>query len=388
LDLKIILEMGAQPPANSLHDKNQLPDEVPLTLVRCNDCNVMQLRETIEPEYLFKNYNWVTGTGKATLEFAARFPKIIEEKIGKVKNVLEIASNDGTFLKFFKENNIEALGIEPALNIARIARESGIQTENIFFNLEAAKYIKKKYSPFELIVARNVIPHIENLKSVAEGIYNLLSDRGTLVIEFHYAGDIMDGLQYDSIYHEHIFYFTAKSLKDFFEKNNLFMFDCDKSPLSGGSLIAYFSTKERCISDALRRILNEEKLRGLNLEQSWLNFAVNVEKHKISMKKILERTKGARKIAYGASARSSTLMNYCGINEKTIEYIIDNSPLKQGKYTPGSNIKIIPLSSIDINSYQYIFITAWNFQKEIMESLEKKDYKNKYIIPLPVPKII
>lgn len=387
-DLKTILQMGTQPPANSLHDKGQIPDSVPLTLLRCNSCNVLQLHETIEPEYLFKNYNWVTGTAKATIEFAEKFPKMIEEKIGKVKNVLEIASNDGTFLKFFKENNIEVLGIEPAVNIASIAKENGIQTENIFFSLETAKSIKKKYKPFDLIIARNVIPHVENLKSVAEGIYHLLSDGGTLAIEFHYAAEIMDGLQYDSIYHEHIFYFTAQSLKDFFEKNNLFMFDCDKSPLSGGSLIAYFSVKEKGISEALSRLLEKERVNELNLEKSWLDFAIHVAEHKISMKKLFESTQGESKIAYGASARSSTLMNFCGIDEKIIDYIIDNSLLKQGKYTPGTNIKIMPLNSIDVNNYKYIFITAWNFQKEIIESLEQKGYKNKYIIPLPVPKII
>lgn len=387
-ELKLILEMGVQPPANSLHDNRQMPDEVPLTLIRCDNCGVVQLRETIDPEYLFRNYNWVTGTAKTTVEFAERFPKIIEKKIGKVSNVLEIASNDGTFLKFFKQNNIEVLGVEPAANIANMAREGGIETENVFFDEEAAKNIKKKYKPFDLIVARNVIPHVENLNSVAKGIYHLLSDGGTLAVEFHYAAEIMEGLQYDSIYHEHIFYFTAQSLKDFFAKKKLFMFDCDRSPLSGGSLIAYFSVKEKSISYELSSILEKERVSQLNLEKSWLDFAVRVKEHKINMKNLLDGIHGAKKIAYGASARSSTLMNYCGINEKIIDYVIDNSPLKQGRYTPGTNIKIMPLDSIDVNSYEYIFITAWNFQEEIIESLEKNGYRNKYIIPLPAPKIV
>jgi len=378
-----VLSLGEQPPANSLHNIFDKPDAIPLTLMQCGECSTLQLRETVDPSYLFEEYYWVTGTAKATLEFSEKFPKIIQEKIGSVKKVLEIASNDGTFLKSFQKNNIEVLGVEPAKNISEIAIAAGVPTENIFFSRENALAIKEKYGSFDLIIARNVIPHIENLDDVANGIFELLKEKGTLAIEFHYAGEILNGLQYDSIYHEHIFYFTVKTLEEFFAKKQIHMFDCDYSPLSGGSIIAYFSAIKKPVSDEQKKLIDKEVTSGLNLHSCWSDFGKKVHLHKKNMISIMTQLLGFKTLAYGASARSSTLMNFCEINNKIIEYVIDNSPLKQGKYTAGTNIKIVSVQEVDLNKYDYILITAWNFKEEIISSLKKLGYKNKFIIPLP-----
>ena len=388
--LKLFFKLGKHQPANSLKKKlGTIIPSVPLNLIFCKDCKTVQLNATADPKALFEDYVWVTGTSDGAKNYSKIFYKNLIKRIPKLnkKNkIYEIASNDGTFLKNFKRNGYNVIGIDPAKNISKIANENGIKTLPIFFNTKNSDLIKKKFGEGSLIFARNVIPHVENIHSIFGGIKNILNKEGTLVIEFHYSNKILNELHYDSIYHEHIFYFSLKTLISALKEYKLFPFDLFKSPISGGSLVLFFSKKKKTFSNQLQKALFKEKKSKINSYKNWKKFSKQSSEHSKNLKIVLQEIKKKYKIfGYGASARSSTLLNYTGINNSLIDFIIDKNPLKNLKYTAGSNIKIIVPNSAKnkIKRYNYCILLAWNFKEEIIKDLKKLKFKGKVIIPLP-----
>jgi len=355
-----------------------------LILAFCKSCKLVQLTEYPNKKYLFNKYFWVTGTSIAANNFAKIFFKKLSKSLKKKSNVFEIASNDGTFLKEFKKNKHNILGIDPAKNIAKIANSKGITTIAEFFNYKKSKEIKKKFKP-DLIFARNVIPHVSNLKSVVKGISNLCKDNTQVAIEFHYAGYIYKELQYDSIYHEHIYYFTIVSLSKIFEKYNLYPNDLFVSPISGGSIVLIFGQKKKNQSLSLKKFILYEKKIKLNQINTWKIFSQKVKIHKDKFRKlILEKFKlNGKLFAYGASARSSTLMNYAKIDNRYVDFIIDQNKLKEGYYTPGSSIKILRFNKVSklVRKYKFMILLAWNFKTEIQKFLSKKKFKGEILVP-------
>ena len=355
-----------------------------MVLAFCKNCKLVQLTEYPTKKYLFSKYFWVTGTSKAANSFAKIFFKKLSKSLKKSSNVLEIASNDGTFLNEFKKNNHNILGIDPAKNIAKIANLKGITTIATFFNYKKSIEIKKKFKP-DLIFARNVIPHVSNLKSVVRGISNLCKDNTKVAIEFHYAGNIYKELQYDSIYHEHIYYFTIESLSKIFKNYDLHPNDLFVSPISGGSLVLIFSKKKINKSPNLKKFILYEKKIKLNQISTWKVFSQKVKIHKDKFRKlILQKFKlNGKLFAYGASARSSTLLNYAKIDNRYIDFIIDQNKLKEGYYAPGSSIKILRFNKVSklLKKYKFMILLAWNFKTEIQKFLSKKEFKGKIILP-------
>ncbi len=387
-----ILSLGKQPPANSLRvKKNKIIQPVNLDLKRCKKCKTLQLSESVSKKYLFEDYVWVTGTAKTTKIFSNKFYKIASERLdNKSRYVLEIASNDGTFLQPFKDNKYEILGIDPAKNISKIANINKIKTIINFFNNNSAKKILKSYGYANLIFARNVIPHVENINEVIKSIFMLMDNKSIGCIEFHYVGNIIKQNQYDSIYHEHIFYFSIQSLINLLNKFSLFCFDVERSPISGGSLIVFFSKLKKSKTKKLIKIIDQEKKDKINNIATHKKFAINSISHKEKFKElILESKKKYKNIyGYGASARSSTLLNFSNIS-KEIKGIFDKNPIKINKYTAGSNIFIKDLKNFKKSKPDLIVLLAWNFTKEIIKELENKyGYKGDYLIPIPYPKII
>ena len=243
-NLKSILDLNNQPTANQLTKKfSQKEITVPLKLIFCDKCKTTQLSSTVNSKYLFSKYVWVTGTSNVAKQYCEKFVKKTEKKFKGIKSVLEIASNDGTLLKEYKKRGFNILGVDPAKNIAHKANQENIKTIPGFFNLNLSKKIKKNFGIPNLIIARNVIPHVEHIHSILKGIKNLIIKDGIVAIEFHYLYEIIKGLQYDSIYHEHLYYFSLKSISNLFKRYGLFEFDYDKSPISGGSIVLYFSSK-------------------------------------------------------------------------------------------------------------------------------------------------
>jgi SAM-dependent methyltransferase len=387
-NIESFMDLTDQPPANSLRDDlNEVLPNVPLQLVHCSNCTTIQLSATVDPKYLFSHYVWVTGTSKTAKEYSKYFSSNVLQRSKKENPfVVEIASNDGTFLKDFAKNGCKVLGVDPAKNIAEIATKDGVPTLAEFFNLDTSNSIKKKNGNADIVFARNVIPHVKEVHSIIEGISNLLKEDGLGVIEFHYSQIILDELHYDSIYHEHLFFYSLQSIIFLLNQYGLIPFDLTQSPISGGSLVIYFSKSQREQTSQLLDAVKKEKDNKTNELETWKNFATACEKHANELKLIVEKYKfNGPVIAYGASARSSTMLNYAGLNSEVIDYVIDKNPLKHGRYTPGTNIPIISFDEGKklFNNCGSILLLAWNFEKEITEELRANGYTGSIIVPLP-----
>lgn len=383
-----ILDLGTQPPANDLRrDRTASLPAIPLVLCRCAACGTVQLTETVSPDYLFRNYVWVTGTSQAARDYSAVFCERLTARCRPGRRlVLEVASNDGTFLQRFREHGDSVLGVDPAENIAAVARQQGIPTLSEFFGLAVARDIVAEHGPADAVYARNVISHVANAKDVVAGMAHCLSDSGTGAIEFHCADAILDGLHYDSIYHEHLFYHSLHSIERLIGQFGLTPFDVTESPISGGSLVVYFSKEERIPTSAYSRALAHERALGIGEEGPWREFARRCHSHRAALLELVEARKraGKRIIGYGASARGSTLLNFCGIDHRHLDLIVDRSRLKHDFYTPGTDIRIADPTEGFTQHPDIVLLLAWNFRDEIVAQIQAdQGWHGEVIVPLP-----
>lgn len=386
-DLHDVLDLGSQPPANSLRKElNASVLNAPLKLVQCGDCSAVQLTATVDPAYLFSQYVWVTATSATARSYSEFYcAEVLKRTAVKSPFVVEVASNDGTFLKQFKDKGCSILGVDPAKNIATTATSAGIPTLAEFFDVNISRKILVEHKRPNIVMARNVIPHVKEIHSIVEGLSDLVNSDGIVVIEFHYAKTIAEELHYDSIYHEHLFYFSIKSLSTLFAQYGLYPFDSFTSPISGGSLVLFFSSEKIEPSIAFRDLVKTEEQSELNHLDTWQQFGAESKKHADNLKKIVvEYAKKSPLVAYGASARSSTLMNFAGISNQEIDSVIDRNPIKHLLYTPGTNIPIVSyeegLKRLD---GKHLLLLAWNFEEEIVQDLRKSGFKGDIIVPLP-----
>ena len=282
-DLVDILDLGEQPLANALVRPQSGPiKKFPLSTAFCTRCALFQLHETVPKEILFDHYVWVTGTSKGTREYAKLFAARVIKQAGLKKDdlVFEIASNDGTVLRQFMAQGMQVLGIEPAKNIADMALKEGVRTDCSYWNVASAQARDQEVWTPKVVIARNVIPHVSELHGVIEGIAKALGPDGTGVIEFHSGRIIAQELHYDSIYHEHLCFFTAHSLEWLLKKYGLYPYAVDKSPISGGSLVFYFSKEKRPLEPGYLDIFDEEKKSGINERFVWEKFAQEAQAHR------------------------------------------------------------------------------------------------------------
>jgi len=387
-NIEEVLDLGEQPPANSLYRSDEKrPPAVPLRLMYCQKCSTVQLGEDVDPEYLFGEYLWVTGTSATAEQYSHEFAKKALSQVvehNKSPYIVEIASNDGTFLKRFIEKGCKVLGIDPAKNIAEFAVKNGIPTKADFFTLDLAERLVEKEGKADIVFARNVIPHVKEIHSVIGGINTLINEGGVGIIEVHNAGLILEELHYDYIYHEHLFYYTLKTISGLIERYGLHVFDVMLSPISGGSWVIYFSKNKKEKTKELIKYEKQELENNINSYHRWVEFSDQVTVHSEKLKKMVMQSD--KKIpAYGASARSSTLLNFCGITNKHISVVIDKNPMKNGLMTAGSNIPVVSFEDglKEIKSSEKILLLAWNFQDEIVQELREAGFSGKFIIPLP-----
>ncbi len=387
-NIEEVLNLGEQPPANSLYRSDEKrPPDVPLRLMYCQKCSTVQLGEDVDPEYLFGEYLWVTGTSATAEQYSHEFAKKALSQVvehNKSPYIVEIASNDGTFLKRFIEKGCKVLGIDPAKNIAELAVKNGIPTKAEFFTLDLAERLVEKEGKADIVFARNVIPHVKEIHSVIGGINTLINEGGVGIIEVHNAGLILEELHYDYIYHEHLFYYTLKTISGLIERYGLHVFDVMLSPISGGSWVIYFSKNKKEKTKELIKHEKKELENNINSYHRWVEFSDQVTVHSEKLKKMVMQSD--KKIpAYGASARSSTLLNFCGITNKHISVVIDKNPMKNGLMTAGSNIPVVSFEDglKEIKSSEKILLLAWNFQDEIVQELREAGFSGKFIIPLP-----
>ena len=385
--LKEILDLGIQPLANNLRslEEQTLEKKFPLILLRCSNCTSIQLSVNVNPNLMFQDYLWITGTSKSSREHCDKLAGYISKNSKKFSTILEIGSNDGTLLKALKEKtNYKLHGVDPAKNINKTFQEEGIQNHNSFFDFNFASSFYKNFGVVDVVIARNVLSHVPDLIEVMKGIDLILAPDGLCIIEFHEASKILSEVHYDSIYHEHTFYHSIKSMKTALLQIGLKPFDLIKSPISGGSVVLVSSRNDIETSRRLREAENFEESLGVHDEKAWLKFAKLSKKNLASIDKYLIKNSNRKIKTFGASARSSTLINAIGENSKFLSAIADNNPLKWGKYSPGQHLLIDSPKKIIEEDTEIVFICPFNFETEITTYLAQElDWHGEVVLPLP-----
>jgi SAM-dependent methyltransferase len=397
-NLELILDLGKQPPSNAFIKKEDLKkfeDKFPLRLYLCKKCYLLQLLDIVDKEILFHKYLYLTSASKPIVNHFKNYAfDVYEEFLKKSKNplIIEIGSNDGSLLKEFKKLGTNVLGIEPAKNIAKIASEAGITTENTFLNYDIAKKIslEKKAS---IVIGNNVFGHVDDLKEFMKCIKILSKKKGIFIFEVPYLVDLIQKLEFDTVYHEHLSYFSLIPLMKLMDEFNLEIFDVKKQKVHGGTIRVFVSEKNNYKKTVnLKKIIEFEKEFGINEVQTYQKFSENVKELKNQIQKKLLKFKKEGKIifGYGAPAKGNVLLNYCNIGTEFLDYIIDTTPLKQGLYTPGMHIPVIMNETHSDNASQQIaLLLAWNYKESIINK-EKEFLKSggKFLVPIPIPKII
>ena len=391
-NLNLILDLGEQPPANSFIDKNQLNSseyKFPLRLFWCGDCYLVQLLDIVDKEFLFRNYLYMTSASKPIVDHFKKYAQDVYEEFLKEETnpfVVEIGSNDGSLLSEFKKLGTQILGIEPATNLSNLANQSNITTKNTFFSSQVCKEIIKSRNA-TVVVANNVIAHVEDLQDLMHGIQILLDKNGVFIFEVPYLVDLIKKLEFDTIYHEHLSYFSILPLLKLVKQFGLEIFDIKKQSVHGGTLRIFVSKRDNYqIHNSVKIFIDDEKNLGLDKIEFYEKFSLNVKELKKNLIEILIKLKKENKIifGYGAPAKGNVLLNYCEIDTKFLDYVIDTTPLKQGKYTPGMHIPIIAPSNL--NNGNVALLLSWNYESEIL--LKEKMFRNnggKFLIPVPKP---
>jgi len=389
------LNFGSMPLAGGFLKKKDLIKEklYPLSVVFCRSCSEVQILENIPSKILFKDYRFTSSTTKTLSNHFVEYAKDMKKKFLKKDSfVVEFGSNDGVLLKPFNDLGVNVVGVEPALNIAKIARKKGLTIFNDFFNLKLTKKIKKKFNHADLICANNVFAHMDNIHEPMKGIKFLLKDDGVFVFEVHYLVNLLKQYQFDMIYHEHFMYHSLIALETLFRKYQMKIFDVKRVKTHSGSIRVFvqnFSGKRK-ESLNVRKMIKEEKKMGINKINIYEKFNTQINNKKRKLIEILKRLKKQKKIiaGYGASGRATMIINYYKI-ENFVDYVFDASNERIGRIIPGTKIPIINSNNINKKKPDYAIMFAYNYKKEIIDK-EKKFIQSggKFIIPLPEPKII
>jgi SAM-dependent methyltransferase len=397
---RLILDLGVQPLANNLlapADLGREEPKFPLRVALCERCWLLQITDIVPPVTLFSEYLYFSSFSDALLKHSkeAVDRHIAAFDLNASSHVVEIASNDGYLLKNFVAAGIPCLGIEPAGNIAKVAAERGIPTLNRFFGVELAKELAGEGKKADLILGNNVFAHVPDINGFAAGIAALLKPGGRAALEFPYACDLVEHVEFDTIYHEHVFYFTATALKPLFERHGLELFHVERYPIHGGSLRLFVGHRgAQPVRDSIRDLLAEEHAKGVDTPRYYEDFGDRVRRLREDTLTLLRdlRAKGERICAYGASAKGSTLLNFYGLGRDgfdCLDYVVDRSTAKQGKLTPGTHIPILPVEELMTRKAKHALLLTWNFTEEILRQQQAwRDSGGKFIVPIPEVKVV
>jgi len=397
-ELRNFLSLNNQPPANAFLKREDFNNEMsyPLELTFCSKCLLIQLTDQsyVERDNLFLNYAYASSISGGLRNHFNEFAHKLKKYFPNAKSVVDIGSNDGILLEPLLEMGFSAIGIEPATNLASIANKNGLDTLCSYFDKETVDRIIGKRGNADVIIAANVFAHLENYHEFIENVKLLLKEDGIFIFEVQYFADMLRELTFDNIYHEHVMYYTVHSLVNLFQIHKMNIIDIEKIPTHGGSIRAYVSksrdSRPTEINQNVFNLLQEEKSNQIGnfqiMEEFSKKLEINIQEIFNLVNKICNENKTI--FGYGAPAKSSTIINSIGLNNKHIELIIEDSPLKQGLFTPGSHI---PITSPDIlleKKPDYLMIFAWNYADEIIKKVEKKYQPMNYIIPMPELKIV
>ncbi|MBX4212081.1 class I SAM-dependent methyltransferase [Candidatus Pacearchaeota archaeon] len=389
--LKRFLELGGMPPVNAFLDESEIQKEkkYPLNLAYCPKCLLVQIEEIVPPEELFSNYLHLSSASVSNINHLKDVADTLNKRfdITSDTSILEIGSNDATLLGFLKQHTDNLLGVDPAKNLAQLSREKGIETLTDFFNTRTAEEIVKTQGLFDIIVALNVIPHTPDVVDLLRGVKKTLSPDGTLVMEGAYALETVLQGEFDTIYHEHVYSFSLHSLISTFDRAGLKIVDVEKIPTQGGSLRIFAKRKEDAgeHSKEMISILDEEKEKGLNNRAIYDQVENKVKNFKTQLKQIIENEKRSygKLIALGSPARGIVITNYCKIGKDDIDYMIDDTPLKQGKYSPGMHVPIKSWNALDRNEKRTFLLLSWNYKDHLIKKLKENVESARVIIPFP-----
>jgi SAM-dependent methyltransferase len=393
----LVLDLGLQPLANNLllpDDLSKSEPKFPLRLAVCESCWLLQIVDLVPPVDLFSEYLYFSSFSDLMLrhakEAATRY--IREFSLNENSLVVEVASNDGYFLKNFKEAAVPCLGIEPAKNIAKVAQEKGIETLVEFFGKDLATKLTAKGEEADLILGNNVFAHAPFPNDSVSGLGELLKPKGRIILEFPYAVDFIENTEFDTIYHEHVFYFSLTALEPLFARHGLAIFHAERIPIHGGSL-RLFACHEGAFAkqESVSQLISAEQQKGFASAQYYKQFEQRVLQLRRSLLDQLKqlKTQGRSIAAYGASAKGSTLLNFYGIGKETLDFVVDRSTYKQGRLTPGTHIPIVSPARLLEAQPDYTLLLTWNFADEILgQQKAYRDKGGKFIIPIPKVSVV
>jgi SAM-dependent methyltransferase len=393
-----VVDLGMSPLCENFlrrDELNQMEAFYPLTVFACDRCGLVQLESFMTPDDIFSEYAYFSGYSTSWVEHARRYVVMIRERLdlGADDLVVELASNDGYLLQHFAGSGIPVLGIDPAANVAAAAQERGVPTVVAFFGRQLASRLVAEGKKGSLIVGNNVLAQVPDLNDFVGGVKLLLREHGVATFEFPHLLRLLEGLQYDTIYHEHFSYFSLQTLVEIFRAHGLEVFDVEELPTHGGSLRVYAQHDDgsRSLEPSVVTMLEREHQFGVNTPGRYASFADDVSESKRALLETLTGLRRARKhvVGYGAPGKANTLLNYCGIRTDFIDYIVDRNPYKHGLFTPGTHIPIYPPERIEETQPDYIVVFPWNLLGEISKQLEHvRAWGAQLIRPVPLPEIL
>jgi len=389
-----IIPLGKLPLANALLSSvdNIKEQYYNLEVMLCENCGLAQLRDLIDPKNMFSEYVYFSSNSDTMLKSAADLVEKTRPKLQDDALIIEIASNDGYLLKNYVKNNIKVLGIDPAQNIAKVANENGIFTLCEFFGVDLAFRLAEEGKKADVVHANNVMAHVPEINGFIKGIKHILKHNGQAIIEVPYFFDLIKKLEFDTIYHEHVFYFTVKSLKFAFQSQGLEIFDIEKIAIHGGTLRLFVGHAGVFdIKPIINVMIDEEVAFGLSQLETYEHFMHGLQKLHKQLHQILGelKLKKLKIAAYGASAKGTTLLNFFGIDSNYLDFVVDKSIVKQDLYTPGTHLKIKAPKALQEEAVDYALLLTWNFAEEIIEQQQPFVQNNgKFIIPLPEVRVV
>lgn len=395
-DLIEVLSLGSTPLANAFVDPSDPQADAlrfPLAVLHCSVCALAQLSVVVSPEVLFRNYLYASSASRPLVEHFRSQARTLIDRFGKNVRYIEVGSNDGVLLRPLRGLGANALGVEPASNLAAAANEEGLRTVNAFFAPEVARAIRAEHGPAHVVVANNVLAHVDDVHALMRGLDALLDDDGVFVAEVPYVVDLIRNVEYDTIYHEHLSYFTARSLQALLASEGFALVDVEHIETHGGSIRVYAARRGRSPETrAVRAHLDEEAMTGIDRPDTYIRLADAVRRSRDALRSMIGRLtySGERVVGLGATAKSTTLLNFCALGPADIAFIADSTPLKQGKLTPGTRIPIVPESALLADpAARYILLLAWNYADSILaRSAALVERGSRFIHPIPMARLI
>jgi SAM-dependent methyltransferase len=395
---RVFCDLGLSPLSNNYLEPKSAGKEAryPLCAYVCDRCLLVQLEAFETPEQIFSDYAYFSSYSDSWLEHCRTYAYAMRERLalGPKSLVVEVASNDGYLLQYFREQAVPVLGIEPAANVAAEAEKRGVPTLVRFFGTQLADELRGKGRRADLLVGNNVLAHVPDLNDFVAGLARLLADEGVVTMEFPHLLRLMRETQFDTIYHEHFSYFSLLVADKVFRAHGMLVFDVDQIPTHGGSLRIHAclaASKRATPGERVKKVLADERAAGLDRVEGYSAFAGQVLETKHALLAFLAQAKKQKKkvVGYGAPAKGNTLLNYCGLGARDLEYTVDRSPHKQGKLLPGSHIPVFAPEHIRDTRPDYVLILPWNIKDEVISQMgDIREWGGRFVVPIPRAEVV